>query len=89
MTSVAPLALDTNILALYIVGLQKYEPDDFGLLIKILAVHDKFMVTPGGLAECSDLLRCDRPSAQKHALSSIRYCPLPTLCSKNISPHQT
>ena len=49
MTSVAPLALDTSILALYIVGLQKYEPDDFGLLIKILAVYDKFMVTPGVL----------------------------------------
>ena len=77
MTSPAQLALDANILVLLVAGLtdesiiprhkrlKKYDPEDFNLLMRILLRYKTLIVTPGVLAECSDLLRYDPASKDR------------------------
>lgn len=70
------LALDSNMMVLYIVGLtdkslisrhrriQKYGSDAFDMLLGLLKGCRAIVVTPGVLAETSNLLRYDRASSR-------------------------
>lgn len=74
------IALDSNVLALYLVGridskavakhrrLSKFDESDFDLLQRLLAPYESITVTPGVLAETSDLLRYDRSDDRAHRL---------------------
>jgi hypothetical protein len=66
--SLRQIIIDTNLLVLLIVGLtdrslinkhkrtRTFEPEDFDLLIKILASYEKMLVTPHILTEASNLV---------------------------------
>ena len=74
-----PVLLDTNVLMLLVVGqcdmsllrrhkrvMNTFDPADYQRLVRLLAGYTQVVVTPGVLAECSNLLRQtdDRTSAR-------------------------
>lgn len=66
------IALDTNVFLLFLVGranpggikrvkrLQAFAPEDYALLCQLIAPFDRMVVTPGCLAETTNLLDHDR-----------------------------
>lgn len=70
------VALDTNVFLLLLVGLANreaiarhkrltaYDADSYDMLCKLLASYDEIVVTPGCLAETTDLLDSDKGSRQ-------------------------
>lgn len=71
------VALDTNVFLLLLVGLANreaiarhkrlaaYDADSYDMLCELLASYDEIVVTPGCLAEMTDLLDSDKDSRQR------------------------
>lgn len=71
------VALDTNVFLLFLVGLADrativhhkrlaaYDADSYDLLCKLIAGYDEIVVTPGCLAETTNLLDADRSSRER------------------------
>ncbi len=71
------VALDTNVFLLLLVGLANreaiarhkrlaaYDADSYDMLCKLLASYDEIVVTPGCLAETTNLLDSDKGSRQR------------------------
>ena len=77
------VALDTNVFLLFLVGLADraaiarhkrlaaYDADSYDMLCKLLASYDEIVVTPGCLAETTDLLDSDKGS-QQHCYQMLK-----------------
>lgn len=71
------IALDTNVFLLFLVGLANraaiarhkrltaYDAGSYDVLCKLLASYDEIVVTPGCLAETTNLLDSDKSSRQR------------------------
>ena len=71
------VALDTNVFLLFLVGLTDraaiarhkrltaYDADSYGALCRLLAGYDEIVVTPGCLAETTNLLDSDKGSRMR------------------------
>lgn len=77
------VALDTNVFLLLLVGLANreaiarhkrlaaYDADSYDMLCKLLASYDEIVVTPGCLAETTNLLDSDKGS-QQHCYQMLK-----------------
>ena len=77
------VALDTNVFLLFLVGLADraaiarhkrlaaYDADSYDMLCKLLASYDEIVVTPGCLAETTNLLDSDKGS-QQHCYQMLK-----------------